>query len=77
MNYLAMGPYCWGKGKTREEAVKNARYNWPRAYSSVKQPRDRHFSIYESEGEFTVDGMGGIHSTADITKLQTSVLATD
>lgn len=77
MNYLAVGPYCWGKGKTREEAVKNARYNWPRAYSRVKQPRDMHFSIYTSEGELTVNGMGDITSTKDdITKLQKSCLAT-
>lgn len=77
MNYLAVGPYCWGKGTTREQAVKLAAQNWPRsAYPSVKRPTDKHFSIYTSEGEFTLDGMGGIHSTVnDIKKVQTSVLA--
>lgn len=77
MNYLAMGPHCWGKGATREEAVKNAKQNWPYSYvPSVKRPQDKHFSIYTSEGEFTVDGMGGIHSTAEkIDKIQTSILA--
>jgi hypothetical protein len=79
MNYLAMGPHCWGKGKTREEAVKNAKVNFPYRYvPSVKRAADKHFSIYTSEGEFTVDGMGDIQSTkADITKIQTSVLATN
>ena len=77
MNYLAVGPYCWGKGTTREQAVKLAAQNWPRsAYPSVKRPKDEHFSIYTSEGEFTVDGIGGIHSTKDdITKVQKSCLA--
>lgn len=79
MNYLAVGPHCWGKGKTREEAVKNAKYNFPTAqYRSVKRVMDKHFSIYTSEGDFTVDGIGGIHSSKDdISKIQTSVLATD
>lgn len=78
MNWLAVGPHCWGKGKTREEAVKNARYNFPAShYRSIKRVMDKHFSIYTSEGEFTVDGLGRIESTKDdITKLQTSVLAT-
>lgn len=76
-NFLAMGPHCWGKGTTREEAVKNAKLNFPYQYvPSVKRAADKHFSIYTSEGEFSVDGVGGIHSTKDdITKLQTSVLA--
>lgn len=78
MNYLAIGPHCWGKGTTREEAVANAKVNWPRSFSKVKRPQDKHFSLYTSEGTFTVDGMGSISSTvADIDKIQTSVLATD
>jgi hypothetical protein len=77
MNFLAVGPHCWGKGKTREEAVKNARYNFPAAhYRSIKRVMDKHFSIYTSEGEFAVDGMGNITSTKDdINKLQKSILA--
>lgn len=77
MNYLAVGPYCWGKGLTREEAVRNAARNWPRnQYPKVKRPQDKHFSIYTSTGNFTVDGMGQISSTvADINKLQKSILA--
>lgn len=78
MNWLALGPHCWGKGKTREEAVKNAKVNWPRSFYEVKRPQDKHFSLYTSEGTFAVDGIGRIHSTKDdITKIQTSVLATD
>ena len=77
MNYLAMGPHCWGKGTTREQAVKLAKQNFPYRYvPSVKRASDKHFSIYTSEGDFTVDGMGGIHSTKDdITQVQKSVLA--
>lgn len=77
MNYLAMGPYCWGKGKTQEEAIKNAKMNWMSTYTGIKRPQAKHFSIWESEGEFKVDGMGTIESTAEIRKLQTSTLAND
>lgn len=77
MNWLAIGPYCWGKGKTREEAIKNAKVNWISTYTGIRRPQDKHFSLYTSEGEFTVDGIGQINSTKPITKVQTSVLATD
>lgn len=78
MNYLARGPLCWGKGKTREEAVKNAKRNFPYRYvPSVKRAEDKHFSIYTSEGEFTVSSdIGFINSTVDdIQKIQESILA--
>ena len=78
MNFLARGPYCWGTGTTREAAVKNAAKNFPRSYfPSVKRVADKHFSIYTSEGQFSIDdAMGSITSTkADIQKLQTSCLA--
>lgn len=76
MNFLAIGPNCWGKGNTQAEAVKNAKRNWPRMFSSIKQPTTKHFSIYSSSGTFTVDGIGHINSTVnDINKIQTSCLA--
>lgn len=78
MNFLAMGPHCWGKGKTMEEAIANAKPNWPRNFCKVKRPQPKHFSVWKSEGEFTVDGIGSIHSThAVIEKIQTSILAED
>lgn len=77
MNYLAMGPFCWGKGATIEEAIKNAKMNWISSYTGIKRPQPKHFSVWESEGEFTVDGMGQVTSTKPITKLQTSTLAAD
>lgn len=76
MHYLAMGPHCWGQAETREQAVKNAKQNWPRNFCKVKRPSDKHFSIYTSDGRFSVDGMGYIRSEGtEITKIQTSILA--
>lgn len=78
MNYLARGPHCWGKGKTREEAVQNAKLNFPRGYlGRGKRIMDKHFSIYTSAGEFTVDDeFGQIRSTVDdIKQTQKSCLA--
>lgn len=78
MNYLARGPHCFGMGKTREEAVKNAKKFFPYRYvPSVKRAADKHFSIYTSEGDFTVsDDVGFITSTKDdIQQIQKSILA--
>lgn len=79
MFYLAMGPYCWGKGQTREEAVQNAKQNFPRSYfPKVKRVMDKHFSIYTCDSQMVVTDMGYIHTeNADnkITKIQTSILA--
>lgn len=77
LNFLAVGPYCWGRGRTIEEAVKHARQNWPRAYHKIKRPQAHHFSLYTSTGTLSCDGMGYVRSTAnDIQKIQTSSLAT-
>lgn len=27
--YLAMGPHCWGRGDTYEQAVENCKKSWP------------------------------------------------
>lgn len=75
MNYLAVGPYCWGKGTTREAAVKNAKRNWIKSYTGIAKPKDEHFSLYTSEGDFSVDALGGVESTKPIEKIQTSTLA--
>lgn len=78
MNYLARGPHCWGTGKTREEAVAKAKKFFPYRYvPSVKRAADKHFSIYTSEGEFSVsDDIGLISSTKnDIKQIQKSILA--
>lgn len=78
MNYLARGPYCYGTGTTREEAVAKAKKNFPyRYFPSVKRAADKHFSIYTSEGEFTVSAdVGLIESTKnDIKQIQKSILA--
>lgn len=75
MNYLAVGPYCWGKAKSPDEAVRLAKMNWSPLYSRIKRPQKVHFSIYASEGDFTIDGMGTIECTQKMEKLQTSSLA--
>lgn len=77
LTYLARGPYCYGIGLSREEAVRNAKQHFPRSYfPSVKRVTDKHFSIFTSTGTFSVDTINGsIRSTVDdITKLQTSCL---
>ena len=76
MNCLAVGPYCWGKGKTLKEAVANAKQHWPYAYyRSIKRVSEKHFSVYISKGELTFDEGYIRSSTEDLEKIQTSSLA--
>ena len=75
MNFLALGPYCYGKGTSIEEACKNAKKNWIPSYTGVKNPQNKHFSLWHSEGDFTVDDIGQVFCTKEMTKIQTSILA--
>ena len=78
MNFLAIGPNCWGKAETRKEAVRLAKQNFPASgyVAHNKRVMDKHFSIYTSEGTFMVDDMGRVSSTVDdITQIQKSILA--
>jgi len=78
LNFLAVGPHCWGRATTRAEAVRLAAQNFPRnQYPKVKRPQDKHFSIFTSSGKLWVDELGGVHSEVDdIAKVQKSILAT-
>lgn len=51
---ICIGPFCWGKGATREEAMKNAAVNCSGGMRVLK----RHYLIYECHPLTTVDGMG-------------------
>lgn len=77
LNFLAVGPHCWGRASTRAEAVRLAAQNFPRnQYPKVKRPQDKHFSIFTSSGEMWVDESGTIRSDADdMVKVQKSILA--
>jgi hypothetical protein len=76
--YYAIGPNCWGIGKTQEEAIKNAKANWP-AFIKPRRPRPEHFSVYATDApEITVSDFDGSMSVAagfSVEKLQTSSLA--
>lgn len=74
--YLALGPHCFGKGATPAEAERNAARNWPRNYAGVKRPSARHFSLYASDGQFSVCSVtGAVSTTGSLEKLRTSILA--
>ena len=54
--YFAVGPFCWGKGKTEEEAVKNMRKHWVGKFSK------KNYSVLLVEGDpdAFIDGMGSL-----------------
>ena len=52
---LAVGPFCWGKGKNANLAVRNAKYNLP---SYVKRPCK--IFVYDAPSTVWVNDMGGL-----------------
>lgn len=79
LHFLATGPNCWGTGRSIEEAVNNAKRNWPRAYCSIKRPSYTHFTLYCASAPVRIDADTGFVYTAatDLLKIQTSSLATN
>lgn len=55
---VAIGPLCWGTGKTQDAAVRNAKRNMP-GRSYVK-PGKRTITVYAVESFMGVTGMGAI-----------------
>ncbi len=60
MKFIAIGPFCWGKGDTQETAVKNCRKEAPRRGSFYYQGAFRCMVFASSDDAATVDGMGAI-----------------
>ena len=84
VTFVAVGPFCWGKGKTQQEAYQLARENWsgpPYTKLERGQVRIKHFSIYRIEAystEIEVSGFDGSVTWPEeckCEKLQTSSLA--
>lgn len=82
LTYLAIGPHCWGRGATREEAVKGAKQHWPNSYrhpvyKRIMRPQDKHFSIYTStDPKLYVNDFGVVcaHQPHEVQKIQHSIL---
>lgn len=76
MNYLAIGPYCYGIDKSPAGAVAHAKQHWSPAATGIRKPLKQHFTILESAGDFSMDAFGGWRSTDAVVKtVQTSSLA--
>lgn len=77
LHFLAVGPYCWGTGRSIEEAVNNAKRNWPRAFVYVKRPQYTHFSLYCASEPVGLDPFTAniVSEAKDLLKIQTSSLA--
>lgn len=66
---IAVGPYCWGKGDTVQEAVAAMRKNWPgmpREPYSLKKVS----LIFCNDPDAYVNDMGGLTRHKDSTWLQ-------
>lgn len=74
MEYLAVGPYCWGRGKTPKEAIKNMKANWPSGVIKAKPTKSvledpQIVNIYQGE-DLAIDQMGRISGRVGIERIQ-------
>lgn len=75
--YYALGPNCYGIGKTKEQAIKYARENWPTW--SGRRALKEYFSIWATDAPTIhvseVDGSIQVTTPYRLEKIQTSTLA--
>ena len=65
MTYIAIGPFCWGKGITAKKAVANAKKNLSRSYLPESYVPSYHVMLCPTEAY--VNDMGGINRPKDST----------
>lgn len=64
MIYIAIGPNCWGKGKTIEEAWKNCKKEWPKFLSAPKP--DKSLAVFfHTPDTIYVNDLGGLSGPFD------------
>jgi hypothetical protein len=65
MEYVVVGPRCYGNGKTLAAAVKAAKKHYP----SYQDPERMPYNAYEASPDWTVDDFGAISATT-LTKIK-------
>lgn len=54
--FLCVGPFCWGRGQTAEEAIKNAKSNRTQSYEG---PRGWRYVLYDIDPDTYVESAFG------------------
>jgi hypothetical protein len=63
--WIAVGPNCWGKGFSRDQAVAACRTHWP---TRAGRFHPKHLTLIETTDPWAyVDEMGGLVRAADAT----------
>ena len=73
MKYFAVGPFCWGKGESIDEALKNCKKQWPGPpYTGKKFDKNKvqMFKSEEKELKMNVDDMGRITGPSDMVEIK-------
>ncbi len=60
MYFFAIGPTCWGRGMTEEQAVKNCWREWPSNSRPNKPDRSRCVIFKTADPDAYVNEMGGL-----------------
>lgn len=78
--YYAIGPFCYGIGKTIEQAIKRARTCWPTHLVRLSGPiRKKYFSVWATDAPkiyvSEIDGSISVDAPYKLEKIQTSTMA--
>lgn len=56
-DHVAIGPYCWGRGATDVDAIREMKINWPKSAGKVTKAKYR---LYMIPKDAYVNDMGNI-----------------
>jgi hypothetical protein len=73
--YIAIGPYCWGRGFTLKKAIARAKENWPFVVGPAKATNDK-FNVYRTaDPDARVNEFGWVISKYPVEQVQKSSIA--
>ena len=62
--YLAVGPHCWGRGETPQQAIARCRVNYPaslmKRIKGTNKPMPMSYNLYKGPEDLYVDEMGSV-----------------
>lgn len=72
--YVAIGVNCWGKGESKDQAIRRARVRWPSSMLCKHRAVSENFNVLETSEDAWVDEFGTVHAKT-IKRVQISKLA--
>lgn len=63
MEFVVVGPYCYGSGRTVLQALSSALDNYPQ-FARVRNYSEMNFNLYEASEDWDIDHTGDIFASS-------------